>query len=505
MTSEFMQSLENRMNFYKHMQDRRRRRLPYVQRHKPQHLHTFWPTFRGALAWMRKNQETLNTAISLLDIYPSLIQDSCMDVFWEFLKPYVVSDDTKKLKKVSLDKIDDRKSSRGQTTAKVKPPAIPIISVTNDLDDYTDDLIKDSDFNQRKTKVYISGQPQSDFLKSPFYQLTSQLKETYNIQAEVPSNYSAHKICESLSDCEIFMFLMSQESVSNPASYRDLSAAWTMDVPTVFVKPPGFTLPNPLPDSVVLYPLESQVKSNRRRHGDKLSHSVTPSLGRFVRVDQRQGSSLPNPRPSTAHVVSSHGKHPLVHRDSCDIVLLLINGYRDATVWDPINQTQSFNEIKRKIEGNLYKMDTPVPSPTPDVTTGGMFLVGVETQKNEVKHSTGNLLAVPSFDIHSPLNISLDDLTIDSDIQKPFSPSHLYQSLSDPEEVTSPVEKETCYVVFKDPHSPGSVVKWPPSEDQLLADDVFADSPLSFKDVDLSLDMRNELETSDCDSSAGTL
>ncbi|XP_071081145.1 uncharacterized protein [Haliotis cracherodii] len=505
MTSEFVQNLENRMNFYKHMQDRRRRKLPYVQRHRSQQLHSFWPTFRGALAWMRKNQETLNTAISLLDIYPSLIQDSCMDVFWEFLKPYVVSDDTKKIKKVPLDKTDDRKSRRGQSTAKVKPPPIPIISVTNDLDDDIDDVIKDSDFNQRKTKLYISGQSQSDVLMSPFSKLTSELKEEYSIQAKVPSNYSAHKLCQSLSDCEIFLFLMSQESVFNPSSYRDLSAAWTMDIPTVFVKPPGFKLPSPLPDSVILYTFENQIKSNRRRCADKFSHSVTPSLGSNLRPDQRQASALPSLRPLSAQEVSSYRKHPLVHRDSCDIVLMLINGYRNATVWDPINQDQSLNDIKRKIEKNIYKMDTPVPSPTPDVTSAGMFVVGEETRKHDLKHNAGNLLAVPNYNIHSPLNISLDDLSVDHDIQTPISPSPLYQSLSDPEEVTSPVEKETFYVVFKDSHSPGNVVKWPPTDDQVMVDDVFADSPLSFKDVDLTLDMRNELETSDCDSSAGAL
>lgn len=47
----------------------------------------FSPTVGGALAWLKRHKDELNTALRLVQMYPLLIQEDCLDGLWVFVQP----------------------------------------------------------------------------------------------------------------------------------------------------------------------------------------------------------------------------------------------------------------------------------------------------------------------------------------------------------------------------------------------------------------------------------
>ena len=47
----------------------------------------FSPTIGGAQAWLSRHRDDLNTALRLIQMYPLLIKEECLDGFWTFLQP----------------------------------------------------------------------------------------------------------------------------------------------------------------------------------------------------------------------------------------------------------------------------------------------------------------------------------------------------------------------------------------------------------------------------------
>ncbi len=50
----------------------------------------FSPTIGGALAWLTRHKDELNTALRLVQMYPLLIKEECLDGLWTFLQPMLL-------------------------------------------------------------------------------------------------------------------------------------------------------------------------------------------------------------------------------------------------------------------------------------------------------------------------------------------------------------------------------------------------------------------------------
>ena len=49
----------------------------------------FYPSFGGALAWLRAHKKEIATAVNLLRMYPETIEDMSLDPVWCYLEPLI--------------------------------------------------------------------------------------------------------------------------------------------------------------------------------------------------------------------------------------------------------------------------------------------------------------------------------------------------------------------------------------------------------------------------------
>ena len=402
--------------------------------------------------------------MQLLEIYPSLIQDRSLDVLWDFLHPFFANKTNTSANKSQTSGCTD--STRGAV-------AIPSICVTECADDYGDNGYGMSASNL--PKISIVGDASSG--NTNFLRLVKDLG-LYVSTTSAPVHES-----------DVCIFLMNHENISSRVCYQDLVLASTLDIPTLFVKPPGFMLPSPLPDAVIQFALCSSSNSNAlryRKHHRGGSARVTKNNQH--QVEYRSGSSLRH--------TENTAKHSLVRHDS-DLIVLLIDGYRKAVDYDPENHDASVKTLKQNIE-----KITKINLSSARGAEGSLFLEAAESSG-----PSGNFLSVPDPDAPFTWMDSCDTEFDEDMLSESLDSSDLSlegRSLSELSEVESDVSslgKETFYFVANDNRSSGKVVRWPPTpiETHSEMSSASCDTPINFYNLDFE-NFQSKMDLFDSDS-----
>ena len=50
----------------------------------------FSPSYDGAMAWLRRHKDILNTAFRLVHMYPTILSEDCAEDIWLFLHPFLL-------------------------------------------------------------------------------------------------------------------------------------------------------------------------------------------------------------------------------------------------------------------------------------------------------------------------------------------------------------------------------------------------------------------------------
>ncbi|XP_050405039.1 uncharacterized protein LOC126820906 [Patella vulgata] len=518
------------MNSHKQFQGRQSRKLPHVPRGKKNHV--FWPTYRGAVEWMRKHQEILDTATGLLEIYPNIIRDYSLDSFWNFIKPYVnrYTEDTRSQTDLGVP-TKPKPSYRNSSVVlpKIKPN-VPLISITkeSDTDEENEMIIAIANSYNKTMRIYICG----DFDQETFYPSPSLVEHMCSF-SYVCHNTINKQCYESLCEADSFIFLLSDKSLTDSDCCQNLFRAWSLDIPTVFVRKTGYKLPSPLPEGFLDQVLKSDELNEVPRKAPFYRRSTTPYHN--VSLPPNSLTSIPRSvSASTSYDLKSSNANFGFQTSfkSSDLMLKLLNGYRNSIIYDERSPLSSILEIKSCLNRRVDMPASPrqpVSPPQPD-----QFL-SIPSQMGSSLGITPHYITPPTF-IHIPspstqsLRVDTDDFSIASSLNasRSTSPTHsvrndiyrndshstssIHLNVPNIEQdldsgVHSPVEKETFYIVYPDHQATSSgsspkIVKWPPDEPEMLVSPLSPessamDSPLTFNDIDLSTEVNYDLFSPD--------
>jgi hypothetical protein len=150
-----------------------------------------------------------------------------------------------------------------------------------------------------------------------------------------------HAAWEEVQEADVCVFVLDDPSLNTVSCFRSLCAAWACDLPTLFLKDSGYSLPTPLPEFILQQnlglesPTSSRTSSPTPPSAPPFRRSVTPET--IQMAAKLAASFVPPGRPLSATSLHSHRRHKRRSkqelRDS-DMVMHLLNGYRDALVFD---------------------------------------------------------------------------------------------------------------------------------------------------------------------------
>ncbi|XP_070181134.1 uncharacterized protein [Littorina saxatilis] len=427
---------------------RQRRRLPQVQRPARLRPLTFWPTYRGAVEWLKRHQAVLDTALDLLEIYPTLIQETPLDTLWEFLAPFVHSLERNakpsRLNAVSsryvvcmavsmsgfqnvfiyfchrsskLQGIRGRTGAAGGIHVRGNSPVrcnnrisggrtptksnssnsgrvtnngiaksssneshVPVISITYASDELEPELQNLSpspypDHNagsilglDRTPRVFVcclcnhndsqDGKLRRHVLHAlqhEFYVRSGPCLGEAASQSKSPgcrSDPRDQPAWEELREADLCVFVLDDPSLSTPDCFHSLCVAWALDIPTVFLKDSNYSLPTPLPDVILQHNLGLESPDGSRAYSPLGVHrsATTFENGRPM------SSSYPPSRAASATTIKAHRKSSQRTKrelQDSDMVLRLLNGYRDALVFEEARHKECEETLKRKVHSLL--------------------------------------------------------------------------------------------------------------------------------------------------------
>ncbi|ESO94231.1 hypothetical protein LOTGIDRAFT_161440 [Lottia gigantea] len=492
------------LNGNKQVIRRRGRKLPHVPRQTKYKPNVFWPTYRGAVSWLRQHQKILDTAIGLLEIYPNIISDYSLDSFWDFIKPFLYPDKSEKL--TLHRKTTGNPKRPTKQTAVILPKIntkIPLISVTHDSDPENESEIgiETVTDNHKVSRVCVSGKLQDKHEIDYTPQIVEELTSFSFVFYISPINRSNDVLYEA----DSLIFLLGDYTLSDDYCCESLVSAWSLDIPTVFVRNKNFKLSSPLPDTFIKHAIN--IDGGWRGGGRSLSPSVGASSlrlkrDRFKRSDSATSVLTGSYKDSKASVCSS------------DLVFYLLNGYREAVVYDDKLSDITSREIKLLLSKKMeFSRTFSSMSKHPEEIIKNKNSDNLEEHSNLFNRNTdsGQFLRIPD-----PLEcLNIETELFPTRLEEP-RPSNLEKTMhltvppdidQDPDSgVHSPIEKETFYLVYPDPLASlrttcPQIVKWPPDEEDgpLFSPDSPStlDSPITFSDIDLSKEINHDLSSPD--------
>ncbi|KAL8566807.1 hypothetical protein ACOMHN_052205 [Nucella lapillus] len=364
-------------------QIRRRRRLPHVQRaSRSRPSGTFWLTYSRAVDWLRRNHGVIDKTVELLEIYPTLIQEMSLDALWEFLAPFVtrpVTDITTLPKSrpptsdrpesiirpasqsgppgtvssaVSNRSISSRRSHKGKFPASSETLQIPVISVTYASDDKAPELqglMGDGDtFANRTPRVYLCclcNHPTGE--ETLYRHVLHALQHDFYVKSGPCADERSFVFWDDISEADICVFLLDDLSLNTPTCFKSLCAACTLKTPILFLKDSKYSLPVPLPDIILQHNLglESPELSRastpigpRRSMTPEVSHHTAHTSAAAGRSFSTQGSRVERSQQRAKQKVEDR-----------DMVLCLLNGYRDALVFEERRHQECEKELRETV------------------------------------------------------------------------------------------------------------------------------------------------------------
>ena len=192
----------------------------------------FWPTFRGAVDWMQKHQDIVETALNLIEIYPKLIQHKSCDRMWEFISK------TAFYQKKELFSRNNKPGSKTKDKAETVTEAneIPKISITETKD--STNIIRN---------VYFCGNTMDENWQS----FVTGLSNKFFVGSCKGKALSASETeTETILSADYFIFAIEDKTINEPYYLNQLHTALTWRIPVTFVRDPSFVIPDPMPDSV---------------------------------------------------------------------------------------------------------------------------------------------------------------------------------------------------------------------------------------------------------------
>ena len=212
---------------------RRQRKLPSMPQSR--RVQEFWPTFRGAVDWMQKHQEIIETALNLLEIYPKLIQHKSCDRLWDFISKVAYFD------KQEVTMLDHRSGKLKESKRKmVTDNNIPSISVTETKDNKTQ--------KEEVSSVYVCGDSKDEKWQSLVLGLSGRFSVKSSTEKKV---FTSEDDLKWVINTDSFIFLMDSKTVADMFYLDKLQTALAWKVSVIFVRDPSFVLPDVLPNSVL--------------------------------------------------------------------------------------------------------------------------------------------------------------------------------------------------------------------------------------------------------------
>ena len=195
------------------------------------------PSFSGAVAWLRRHRDQLNITLQLIRMYPNLIQDSCLDGFWDFLQEIVQAErdseeNTSDILQENLSSSMSHANEQDAFPVRVFPPtpglnrhrpAPSVYLCTQNL--------KDGNFMQDATVNTL---------------LKSLLQMVYVKVCKSGRSDETEFILSS----DVFLFILNEANLSDKSCIDRLSVAVRKNIPVIMVRDPGYTLPESLPDFI---------------------------------------------------------------------------------------------------------------------------------------------------------------------------------------------------------------------------------------------------------------
>lgn len=157
---------------------------------------------------------------------------------------------------------------------------------------------------------------------------------------------------DDLREADACVFVLDDPSLKTTTCFEGLGAAWAFDIPTVFLKDSNYALPTPLPDFILQHNLGLGT-SPTSRASTSAREGATPEIG----LDTR-GILFSSPATRASSVTSirsqrrSHRRTKQGLRDS-DMVLHLLNGYRDALVFEEGRHEDCEGELRKAVHSLL--------------------------------------------------------------------------------------------------------------------------------------------------------
>ncbi|XP_025104065.1 uncharacterized protein LOC112570070 isoform X2 [Pomacea canaliculata] len=409
------------------------RRLPHVQRPHRSRPMTFWLSQQGAAKWLRKHQSVIETAVGLLEMYPGLVQITALDALWNFMAPFVNIYTEKKESSRQEQPVKGRENKQRKTGGASLPKLlsvgpVPAISITHDANEDENDLeeellgrhlqggLDDDDDDEEETEtrtphIYVCIHADTvghdrqlyvrviDALICDFFVMSGPRVES----GELFSHDSVRE--KNLSQANACVFVLDGASLNDPECFRDLSAAWAMNLPMVFVKNSSFSLPSPLPDFVLQHSLgmESPAVSRAFTPAFPMRHSsVTPTSD--VTPDARPGqlrrrrsfSSMRSASPRCHVTGNSRRSEKRGQQDfrEADVVLTLLDGYRHALVFEDTAGDDCALALRRRLQSLLDARTRSVIA-TPAMSSNSNLH---QVDANEFRHKeSSKFLRVPEF------------------------------------------------------------------------------------------------------------
>ena len=260
---------------------RRQRKLPSMPHTR--RVQEFWPTFRGAVDWMQKHHETIETALNLLEIYPKLIQHRSCDRLWEFISKVAYLD-----KQEATNNNNKVEKGKDSTSKMVKDSNIPSISVTGTKDDKP----RGEDINS----VYVCGDMDDEQCQSLVLGLLGRfsIRSSNEVSGKVPKGD-----LNTIINADTFVFVMNAKTVTDIYYLNRLETALAWKMAVTFVRDPSFVLPDTLPNAVINVP--------RTNYIDDINN-VAPTFSRASSAKERHiyNASRQETRPVSTSCIDNY-------------------------------------------------------------------------------------------------------------------------------------------------------------------------------------------------------
>lgn len=484
------------------MRMRKKRRLPPILLRRRQNRHrNFWPTYRGAVEWLRKREADLNTAIGLLELYPNLIQESPLDGLWEFLRP-LLSQLTFHQAVMKKDGSPVASSGTSENKPAMVSQTVPSISVTTPAGHPSS-----SSHDPDAQLAYICGK--NKLLMDTLSQnITPFLFTKTDLGTASSTSWSSIDTANNILQSKLFIFVFSENSINDLDTVKKLRLAYTHAVPLMYVREDNFTLPKPLPDFLFNKNINDDLILSRENSGIfSRARSVSPFVSAAKikgHGDRRHLIRTPLSKSNT-RVESSRFRRRSTEEKASNIGMQIMEGYRQALVYDD-NNTEAFTktllenlsrilgqtfEVCREVQKLSSKADSLSVIHAPgDVTPGMSHHLKVPSSRGSLSGDDESFTMSEYGSYDEGLDQVFDD---DLDNVSDWGIPEIDSGLS------SPLEKETTYVVYPAAETRTTddgprMVRWPPkstdtprSPFDLDSFNPFFDSPVGFEDVDFDI------------------